>query len=288
MNITKDNNAIIIQDIECFDLKHTLDCGQCFHFFEEEDGSYTIVSGDKFSNVSYREGNLIFKSSNLDDVESYWVNYFDLNRDYASLENDLSQKDEYLKKAVDFGSGMRILKQDPYDMVMMFIISANNNIKRITQIIHTLSERYGQCLGECNGRTLYGFPKAEILMNLSVDALRHCGLGYRDKYMKKTSEMLYNKEVVLDDLYDKSLLDIEKSLMTLSGVGKKVADCIALFAYGNAEAFPLDTWVKKILTQYYAVDYKDKKALEQFIKEYFGQTAGFAQQYLFYHIRVEG
>ena len=281
-----------IKNQDSFDLVHIFECGQCFRWNKEIDGSYTGVIKDRVINVQKEKNNIIFKSSSYDNIEELINDYFDLETDYEKIKNNLSNIDGFLKESTIFGDGIRILHQDLWECIISFIISANNNIPRIKKIIERLSEKYGNKICFEN-KEYYTFPTPEQLSKASIQDLRDLGLGFRDKRVFKTTQMILNKEVDLDKL--KSMDDSEKmreELLKLDGVGEKVADCIMLFSLKRYDVFPIDVWVRRVMNDLYIHNEDEekvsKKELQKLAKDKFLGISGLAQQYLFYWRREKG
>lgn len=282
----------ILKNQDSFELKDIFECGQCFRWNEQIDKSYTGVIKDGVINVK-KDGNTItFKglcSRNLKDVVEY---YFDLNRDYAKMKEQLSNIDNYLKTSIEYGSGIRILNQDLWETIISFIISANNNIPRIKGIIERLSKKYGNEIN-WNDIKYYTFPTAEQLKNVSVQDYRNLGLGFRDIRLYETTKKILNKEVDLENLYkNQNTQEVRNELLKLSGVGPKVADCILLFSdLKRFDVFPIDVWVRRVMNDLYIKESDEtkvsKKQIEKLSEEKFGALRGLAQQYLFYWRREQ-
>lgn len=286
MEIFERDSKVILKNVLEFEPKHIFENGQCFRWEKEEDGSYTIVAKGKVINVSKHEDEIILENTNLKEFESIWYEYFDFGRDYVKLRKELSKVDQHLNKAANFGDGLRILKQDAFEMIISFIISANNQIPRIKRSVDLLSERCGEALGEFRGKERFAFPSIEAVANISDEDLAAIKVGFRDSYIKTTANMILNGEVDIDKLIELDYEEAHKELMKLSGVGPKVADCILLFAFSREQAFPVDTWVIKIMNEYYMEEpQKNLKKIKAKGLEVFGNQAGFAQQYLFYYAR---
>lgn len=286
MEIFERDSKVILKNVLEFEPKHIFENGQCFRWEKEEDGSYTIVAKGKVINVSKHEDEIILENTNLKEFESIWYAYFDFGRDYVKLRKELSKIDQHLNKAANFGDGLRILKQDAFEMIISFIISANNQIPRIKRSVDLLSERCGEALGEFRGKERFAFPNIEAVANISDEDLAAIKVGFRDSYIKTTANMILNGEVDIDKLIELDYEEAHKELMKLSGVGPKVADCILLFAFSREQAFPVDTWVIKIMNEYYMEEpQKNLKKIKAKGLEVFGNQAGFAQQYLFYYAR---
>ncbi|MBC6696417.1 DNA-3-methyladenine glycosylase 2 family protein [Terrisporobacter mayombei] len=288
MRVIEKDNKVIIEGLSDFEPKHVFDCGQCFRWLRQEDGSYTGVVQGKVINVKKENDLIILDNTNKEDFENIWFDYFDLGRNYTEIKNKLKVMDEYLEKATEFGEGIRILQQDGWEMLISFIISANNRIPMIQRAINNLSERYGKYIGEYNGKKYYAFPTPEDLKNVSVEDIRACQTGFRDKYIKSVVDYVNdNKEDVLS--YRKlNTNECVKELVKFNGVGPKVADCIALFGMQKYDTFPVDVWVKRVMEEFYVEDNLSLPKIRKFALEKFGDLSGFAQQYLFYYARELG
>ena len=277
----------VLKNIDSFEPKHIFECGQCFRWNENEDGSYTGIVGNNVINVEKVDNDIIFNSFGADNLEKLIVDYFDLNRDYNEIKRRLSSIDEYLANSVKYGSGIRILNQDLWETIISFIISANNNIPRIKGIIERMSKKYGNEI-EWNGIKYYTFPSVESLSKASVEDLKALGLGFRDVRIYETTKMILNKDVDLIKLYEeKDTEKVRNILLTLSGVGPKVADCILLFStLKRFDVFPIDVWVRRVMNDLYIKNEDEtkvnKKEIEKLAKEKYGKLEGLAQQYLFY------
>ena len=276
-----------ISNIDSFELKDIFDCGQCFRWNEQQDGSYTGVFGDNVLNVAKIGNEVIFKGICKTDIKETVENYFDLNRDYQKIKNQLMQIDENMKKSVEYGQGIRILNQDLWETIISFIISANNNIPRIKGIIERLSKKYGKEI-EWNNTKYYTFPTAKALKDVTVQEYRELGLGFRDIRLYETTHMILDKKVDLEAMKNNpNTMEVREQLLSLSGVGPKVADCILLFSdLKRFEVFPIDIWVRRVMNDLYIHNEDEtkvnKKQIEKIAQEKFGDLAGLAQQYLFY------
>ena len=277
----------ILKDVLSFEPKHIFECGQCFRWDEESDGSYTGIVGKNVINVNKVDTTIQFSSFGANNLEELVTNYFDLNRDYEKIKSKLSKIDSYLANSIEYGSGIRILNQDLWETIISFVISANNNIPRIKGIINKISKAYGEEI-EWNGVKYYTFPTAEKLANATVADLRNLGLGFRDVRVYETTHKILNKEVDLDKLHEEpNTQKVRDSLLTLSGVGPKVADCILLFStLKRFDVFPIDVWVRRVMNELYIKNEDEskvnKKEIEKLAKEKYGNLEGLAQQYLFY------
>ncbi len=279
----------VLENVGCFEPKHIFECGQCFRWNEEENGSYTGVVGGNVLNVKKEQNNIIIKGMCEDNIQDVCNLYFDLETDYNKIKSELSKIDDNMKKSIEYGSGIRILKQDIWETLISFIISANNNIPRIKGIIERISKKYGKEI-EWNNIKYYTFPTPEELSNASVRDLRLLSLGFRDSRVYETTQIINNKEidlVKLEKMEDTNAL--REELLKFPGVGPKVADCIMLFSMKKHEVFPIDVWVKRVMTELYlnevtegnSKNISNKKILE-LAESKFGKLSGLAQQYLFY------
>jgi len=285
VRIKSQNEGILIEDISDFDVEQIFDCGQAFRFKKVEEGIYEGVAHGAYLKVSHVENGVFLWPCDIDAFENTWCNYFDLKTDYGNIKRTLIEIDPFFKRATEFGSGIRILRQDPWEMILSFIISANNNIPRIQGSIEKLSKMYGEPALSPNGILKYSIPSAESLSNADLSDIRACGVGYRDKYIKKTAEMIVSGAVDINKVLQLTPYQAEETLLTLSGVGKKVADCIMLFGFSYMSAFPVDTWVKKAISKHFLDESVSLKEIQSFAHGRFGNLSGYAQQYMFYYIR---
>lgn len=285
MKLEEIKNGIILKETKDFDPVHIFECGQCFRWIKEDDGSYTGVAKGKVINVKKDGENIVIDNTNKEEFENIWYDYFDLGRDYTSLKKELAQHDENLKKAVDFGWGIRILQQDSWEMLISFIISSNNRIPMIQRAINNISEKYGKEIGEYRGRTYFAFPSPEELSKASIEELRECKTGFRDKYIYHTNKMVIEENLNMEDFIEMDSEVCHKELMKFKGVGAKVADCIALFGMRKYDSFPVDVWVKRVMQEFYGAEDMSLPKMRKYGMELFGEKAGFAQQYLFYYVR---
>ena len=277
----------ILKNQDSFELKDIFECGQCFRWNEQDDGSYTGVIKNAIINVKKENENIIFTGKCDTDIKELIEYYFDLNTDYKEIKQKLSNIDEYLKTSIEYGKGIRILNQDLWETIISFIISANNNIPRIKGIIERLSQKYGNEI-EWNGQKYYTFPTAEQLKDVTVEEYRKLGLGFRDIRLYETTKMILNKEVDLEKLRNNpNTQEVREELLKLSGVGPKVADCILLFSdLKRFDVFPIDVWVRRVMNDLYIKEADEAKVsktkIEKLADEKFGNLKGLAQQYLFY------
>lgn len=286
-------DGIVIKDVRNFELPHIFDCGQCFRWKREENGNYIGVALGKVIEVEKRNNDVLLYNTSQKDFKEIWADYFDLYRDYDEIKNILGE-DPTLKKAVEFGRGIRLLKQDPFELIISFIISANNRIPMIKKAIKNISEKWGEPI-EYKEKTYYSFPKLDRLKEASLEELASCGTGFRNKYIVDTVQKIYCNGTEGKQNYDESY-DIDwirmqeaevchRELQKFMGIGPKVADCIMLFSMQKYSAFPVDVWVKRAMNHFYLAPDVSLKKIRDFGIDKFGQLSGFAQQYLFYYAR---
>ena len=293
----------IIENQNSFELKDIFECGQCFRWNEQEDGSYIGVI--KNGVIQVKKEKKICKEMNGEkeinktkeiititgkcdgNLQGIVEKYFDLKRDYEKIKSQLENIDEYLKTSIEYGKGIRILNQDLWETIISFIISANNNISRIKGIIERISQKYGNEI-EWNEKKYYTFPTPDQLKDVTVQEFRNLGLGFRDIRLYETTQMILNKEVDLEKLRkNPNTQEVRNELLKLSGVGPKVADCILLFSdLKRFDVFPIDVWVRRVMNDLYIRESDESKVsktkIEKLAEEKFGDLKGLAQQYLFY------
>ncbi len=287
-DIVESYDELIIKGISDFDPKHIFECGQSFRWKKEKDMSYTAVYKDKLINIKKEKDYLTVKNSNAKDWETIWHEYFDLDRDYSLLKSNFPH-DEHLLKAVEFGNGLRLLRQDPFETTISFIISSNNQIPRIMKSVEMISKDLGKYIGSFNNIDYYSFPEPNEIALLSEEYIREkYKVGFRAKYIKETSERIASGEFSLDEIKELPYEEAKKKLMSLPGIGPKVSDCILLFSFQKQEAFPIDVWVTRVMKTLYLGENATKKEIESAKKELFGDMCGYAQQYLFYYARELG
>lgn len=264
-------SELVFKNVSPFDLAQTLDCGQSFRFKENADGSFTGVVRDVVATVSYENSTLkIVSDSDLN--EQMWREYFDLDLDYAKIKADLSKMHPVLAEASSYAGGIRILNQQPFEALITFIISQNNNISRIKGIVQRLCENFGECIDGEN----YMFPSAEKLASLTVDDLAPIKAGFRHRYIIDAAQKVHAGEIDLESLREMDYAEAQKELMKITGVGVKVADCVLLYGLHRLESFPLDVWMKRALSVLF----------EGYKGDEFGVYGGIAQQYIFHYSRM--
>ena len=276
----------IIENQESFELKDIFECGQCFRWNKQNDKSYIGVIKNGVLSVKKDDEKIIFCGMLNGNIKNIVEEYFDLNRNYDEIKDELSHIDQYLKNSIEYGRGIRILNQDLWETTISFIISANNNIPRIKGIIEKIAKKYGNEI-EWNGKKYYTFPNAEQLKNVSVQDFRDLGTGFRDIRLFETTHLILDKKVDLEKMHTEDTLTARDELLKLSGVGPKVADCILLFStLKRFDVFPIDVWVRRVMNELYIKNEDEtkvsKKEIMKIANEKFGALEGIAQQYLFY------
>lgn len=261
-----------------FKLDDTITCGQIFRFFKQDDNSYDIILKDRVINVYMDEEYLCVSSNNENDLEKVVRLYFDLDNDYALMNNYLRKSDKKIIPAVDFSSGLMMIKQDPFETIMEYIISANNGVPQIANALNNIAKNYGKKI-VFNDKEYFLFPQYKDLKDVSVEEFRNCKVGFRDKYLKLMIDKLNNNEINLDEFYDLDTKEALDKLMENVGIGPKVASCILLFAYQKYDVFPIDTWVKKVMKNDYGIE--GEKNIRGFATKTYGKYSGIAIQYLF-------
>ena len=269
-NVEFENNNALIKGMEIFDLKNTLDCGQAFRWECDENNRWYGVAYHKYLELEkLSDGTIVLYNVTEEDFNSLWRDYFDLDRDYNQIITAVSGN-EILKTASEFGKGIRVLNQEPWETLCSFIISQNNNIKRIKGIIRTLCENFGEPIGKG-----YSFPTAQKIASLTLDDLGILRAGFRGKYILDAATKVSNGEIDLNRLSSLNVDDARQELMKIKGVGPKVADCALLFSHKHIDAFPKDVWIKRAMQVLFNGELP-KEAVPY---------AGIVQQYIFFYAR---
>lgn len=267
-----------------FDLAQTLECGQCFHFVKLDENDYVLTAKGRVLHVSQQADTVTFYDTEEDEYVNVWKNYFDMDRDYSAVKKKLLENDNKLKDAIESMWGVRILNQDFFETLISFIISQNKQIPHIKKIVADISAKFGTYKGTYGGADMYTFPTLEQLTNASEEDFKELKTGFRAPYImdaiRRNMAGQFNEKELKNMDYDSCI----KKLMTIKGVGEKVANCVSLFGLGKKEAFPVDVWIKRIMeTMYFDGEDTPKDKIAAFAKEQFGDLGGFAQQYLFYY-----
>lgn len=273
----------------CFSISQICESGQCFRLDAASEDTYELLAGSRYLKIGIRQKDLAGETDGSgkadvygetilyctqEEYDNFWKEYFDLSVSYSDYIARIDADDDYLRSAAEFGRGIRILRQDTWEMIITFILSQQNNIPRIKGLIRTLSERYGRRKETQDKRVYYTFPEAEALSKATEQELRDLKLGYRSKYICGTAQMVADGRIDLEALRSLDYADARAELMRLPGIGGKVADCICLFALHQMDAFPVDTHIKKVMELHYP---------EGFPFERYRGCAGVMQQYIFYY-----
>lgn len=261
----------IFGGIRDMNLEQVFECGQCFRWNKMEDGRYLGAAGEHVCIASLDETESILRLEVSGGDRDFWYNYFDLGTDYSAIKAGLIAGDPKMLEACEAGYGIRILRQDYFETLISFIISQNNNIPRIKKCIEALAERYG----ESEHMGMKSFPRPEVLAATTSEELGELKLGYRSEYIVRAAQRYLEVGYPEDP----------ETVVDYHGVGPKVANCIKLFGLRCFDAFPIDTWMKKIMSEMYGFKESDVKGMQNFAEEHFGEYGGIAQQYLFHYFR---
>lgn len=281
MQLSLENNALMITDIECFDLARSCECGQAFRWHRWENGYLGVVSG-RTAFLKQNENILTITPCTEDEVP-FWIRYLDLERDYKKIEWELRAHPK-LCSCISESYGIHVFRQEPFETLISFIVSANNNVKRIMGTMEKLSILAGEPF-ETQFGVQYAFPTPEALAACNEEELRACGTGYRAPYIRNTAAAVRDG-FALESLRELPLQEARKKITVLPGVGPKVADCILLYSLGHDAAFPMDVWMKRIMrVLFFDGQEPPKKEMNDAIEK-LGPQAGIIQQYLFHFART--
>lgn len=287
MKVSCENNIVTVDGVNDFTLSQILECGQCFHFDKLDEEVYEVEAFGRAVKMEQTDKVLRIYGSSMEDYEGIWKLYLDMDNDYGLIKQSVIKADGALKTAVDEKSGIRILNQDFFETLISFIVSQNKSIPQIKQCVKKISHRFGDEVIGYNGEAFYVFPDVQRLHDATEEELRECKVGFRAPYIKNATEAVYSGAVTKEKLDELDIAQARELLMTIKGVGEKVANCVLLFGLGRREAFPVDVWMKRIMEQMY-FDGKDtkKQDIEAFAVNKFGDLGGYAQQYLFDYART--
>lgn len=287
MKVSCENNIVTVDGVNDFTLSQILECGQCFHFDKLDEEVYEVVAFGRAVKMEQTDKVLRIYGSSMEDYEGIWKLYLDMDNDYGLIKQSVIKADGALKTAVDEKSGIHILNQDFFETLISFIVSQNKSIPQIKQCVKNISHRFGDEVIGYNGEAFYVFPDVQRLHDATEEELRECKVGFRAPYIKNATEAVYSGAVTKEKLDELDIVQARELLMTIKGVGEKVANCVLLFGLGRREAFPVDVWMKRIMEQMY-FDGKDtkKQDIEAFAVNKFGDLGGYAQQYLFDYART--
>lgn len=292
------------ETLDHFDLEQIANSGQCFRMKKLPEKSiktifpdsgtargFSLISGHHYGEAYQDQNTLVLLCAPHD--EDFWKKYLDLETDYGALAASADPKDDYLSRAVSYGHGIRILYQDPWEMIITFIISQQKTIPKISEAVEALSKNYGDPVPDFEGNLCWSFPTPGQLSRASLQELQALKLGYRAKYIYKACQDAVSGRMDLNYLGQCDYSQAMDYLMEFYGIGEKVANCICLFGLHHIDAFPIDTWIKKILDREYMDPDMEKLPKNciypAIVQKYFGQYKGYAglmQQYIFFYERA--
>jgi len=281
MRIITQGKNTIIKDVKDFLLSQTLECGQCFRFYKQGDEDYVVVAKNRLLHIIQKDNDLYFIDTDKESVEKIWVQYFDLDRDYDEIKKYLLKCDDILKPAIDEKYGVRLLNQEFHETLISFIISQNNQIPRIKQLVKAISDKYGDYLGTVGSEDYYSFPSLEQLSQITEQDFRELKTGFRAPYLCDAIRKMVSNEISLEAFAKMDDSTARIKLTEIKGVGEKVANCVMLFALNYRSSFPIDVWIKRIMEELYFDGEATKEEISKLAKEKYGEYGGYAQQYLF-------
>ena len=284
MKVEQVKENVVLTAVTDFNIQQILECGQCFHFDKIDHMEYVTVAYGKMLHIKQEDDKVILYNTSLDEYNSIWRKYFDMDTDYGVIKKTLESTCEELRNAINEKSGVRILKQEFTEVLLSFIISQNKQIPHIKQIVAAISKEYGELVGVIDGKEYYSFPDLDKLSGISEDDFRRLKTGFRAPYLCDGIKHLkaWNREVGFEGL---TYEEAKEKLIMIKGVGDKVANCVLLFGLGYTSAFPVDVWIKRIMEHIYFHKDTPKEKILEFAKEKYGKYGGYAQQYLFYFAR---
>ena len=273
---------LVINNINNLDLDNTICCGQIFRYEKLEDDSYIVILKDRVVKLKYIDNKLYVESNNMDNIENVIREYLDLDRDYISIIENIKERDDVLGKYLDKSIGLKMIKQDPIECIVSYIISQNNSVRNIKNSLDLISYKFGDKVMFLD-KEYYLFPSIDKLSKISLDEFRECKVGFRDRYLVDIISDIVENRLNVNYIFEMNSEDSLRYLMSFRGIGMKVASCILLFAYGKYDVYPIDTWVKKYMDTNYGI--KDEKKIKEFCKEKYGKYSGLAIQYMFNGMR---
>lgn len=273
---------VVIDNINNLDLDNTICCGQIFRYEKLEDDSYIVILKDRVVKLKYIDNKLYIDSNNMDNIEKVIREYLDLDRDYISIIENIKECDDVLGKYLDKSIGLKMIKQDPIECIISYIISQNNSVRNIKNSLDLISYKFGDKVMFL-GKEYYLFPSIDKLSKISLEEFRECKVGFRDRYLVDIISDIVENRLNVNYIFEMNSEDSLRYLMSFRGIGMKVASCILLFVYQKYDVYPIDTWVKKYMDTNYAI--KDEKKIKEFCKEKYGKYSGLAIQYMFNGMR---
>ncbi len=273
---------VVIDNINNLDLDNTICCGQIFRYEKLEDDSYIVILKDRVVKLIYIDNKLYIDSNNMDNIENVIREYLDLDRDYISIIDNIKECDDILGRYLDKSIGLKMIKQDPIECIVSYIISQNNSVRNIKNSLDLISYKFGDKVMFLD-KGYYLFPSIDKLKKISLEEFRECKVGFRDRYLVDIISDIVENRLNVNYIFEMNSEDSLRYLMSFRGIGMKVASCILLFAYGKYDVYPIDTWVKKYMDTNYGI--KDEKKIKEFCKEKYGKYSGLAIQYIFNGMR---
>jgi N-glycosylase/DNA lyase len=283
----REKDGIRLSGYSSFSLYNTLECGQTFRWNRTEDGWYVGIVGERFIKLKQDDDSIIISSPASDEGIQAVVEYFRLETDHGALEKSISGLDEHVCNAVEFGKGLRIVRQPLWECIVSFIISARNRVSFIKEEVELLCQRFGSRFCD-QDHIFYTFPEPEVLASADVTEIQSCRVAYRAEYIKRTAELVASSKIPLDELFCMETSFTREQLMKLPGVGRKVADCVLLFALERFEVFPVDIWIQRVM-QYFYFNSQPVRLREilEYAEENFREYAGYVQEYLYFYSRYD-
>lgn len=273
---------VVINNINNLDLDNTICCGQIFRYEKLEDDSYIVILKDRVVKLKYVDNKLYIDSNNMNNIENVIREYLDLDRDYINIIENIKECDDILGKYLDKSIGLKMIKQDPVECIVSYIISQNNSVRNIKNSLDLISYKLGDKVIFLD-KEYYLFPSIDKLSKISLEEFRECKVGFRDRYLVDIISDIVENRLNVNYIFEMNSEDSLRYLMSFRGIGMKVASCILLFAYGKYDVYPIDTWVKKYMDVNYGI--KDEKKIKDFCKEKYGKYSGLAIQYMFNGMR---
>lgn len=269
-------------NVNNLNLHDTITCGQIFRYEIEEDNSYTVILPDRVVNLKLDNNNLVIDSNNMDNIDKVITKYLDLDYDYDNLNKKLINIDKDYEDIINYCNGLKMINEPRFEVVISYILSANNGVPQIRNSLNLISEKYGTKVLFRN-KEYYLFPTYQMLKDVTIDDYRNCKAGFRDKYIYEFVQKINNNEFSLDIIDNMDSNEALDYLMTNKGIGEKVASCILLFGYHRFDVFPIDTWVKKFMKEKYNLT--TIPSIRDYMFNKYNKYSGLIIQYVFDYSR---
>lgn len=288
MQLVSAENGLLLTEVPDFDLTQTFLCGQAFRWRAQSQNHFIGIAGGHVLSISEESsGTFLLSGTTKDEFHSFWKNYLSLDTDYGMIKKKLS-RDSVLRRAIAYGSGIRILNQEPFECLLSFILSQSNNITRISGIVERFAREFGHPI-RFSGETYYTFPTPPELDGITLEDLVPVRAGFRDKYLLNAIRRVQSGDFSLERARELPTDQAREYLKTLHGVGDKVANCVLIFGLGHTDAFPVDVWIKRIMEHsYFDGQETPRELIAEKAAGMYGEYGGYAQQYLFYYARELG